>query len=100
MPFFQSQLISAQPRHFTELKTRNSTVKLKVIAKGFRLETLSACKLVNACCTSPHSGHERTKSRKDRKVKPLKKSYSLYVVVNLNSVSAKVSWQCYKEGLN
>lgn len=31
---FQSQLILAQHRHFTELKTRNSIIKLKAIAKG------------------------------------------------------------------
>lgn len=78
MPFFQSQLISAQPRHFTELKTRNSTIKLKVIAKGCGLGTPPTSKLLNVGCSSPHAMDERTKAREDRKMKPIKILFNVH----------------------
>lgn len=64
----------AQALHITE--TQNSTIKLKAIAKGWRLETLSISKLTNTCCKSPHSGNVRKKAREDREIKPMKMSYS------------------------
>lgn len=69
MPFFHSQLISAQPRHFTELKTRNSTIKLEAIAKGIRLGTLSTSKFMNAAAVLT-LGLKEQKAEKTGKLSP------------------------------